>query len=85
MKHVVIFARRPQLGRVKTRLAADIGPIETLRFYRATLNTVSRRLVAGGGWSTWIASFDFDGDPGDPNCPDPVSYTHLTLPTILRV
>ena len=22
-------------------------------------------------WSTWIASFDFDGDPGDPNCPDP--------------
>ena len=24
MKHVVIFARRPQLGRVKTRLAADI-------------------------------------------------------------
>jgi len=54
MKHVVIFARRPQLGRVKTRLAADIGPVETLRFYRATLNTVSRRLAAGGGWSTWI-------------------------------
>ena len=54
MKHVVIFARRPQLGRVKTRLAADIGPVETLRFYRATLNTVSRRLNAGGGWSTWI-------------------------------
>lgn len=54
MKHVVIFARCPQLGRVKTRLAADIGPVETLRFYRATLNTVSRRLASGGGWSTWI-------------------------------
>jgi len=54
MKHVVIFARRPQLARVKTRLAADIGPVETLRFYRATLNTVSRRLNASGGWSTWI-------------------------------
>lgn len=54
MKHVVIFARRPQLGRVKTRLAADIGPVETLRFYRSTLNTVARRLNAGGGWATWI-------------------------------
>jgi uncharacterized protein len=54
MKHVVVFARRPQLGRVKTRLAADIGPVETLRFYRSTLNTVARRLNAGGGWATWI-------------------------------
>ena len=54
MKHVVIFARRPQLGRVKTRLAADIGPVETLRFYRSTLNTVARRLSAHGGWATWI-------------------------------
>lgn len=54
MKHVVIFARRPQLGRVKTRLAADIGPVETLRFYRATLNALARRLKAGGGWATWI-------------------------------
>ena len=55
MKHVVIFARRPQLGRVKTRLAADIGPVETLRFFKSTLNTVARRLSAGGGWATWIA------------------------------
>lgn len=54
MKHVVIFARRPQLGRVKTRLAADIGPVETLRFYRSTLNTVARRLSAAGSWATWI-------------------------------
>lgn len=54
MKHVVIFARRPQLGRVKTRLAADIGPVETLRFYRSTLNKVARRLNSGGGWATWI-------------------------------
>lgn len=54
MKHVVIFARRPQLGRVKTRLAGDIGPVETLRFYRSTLHTVARRLAAGGSWATWI-------------------------------
>ena len=54
MKHVVIFARRPQLGRVKTRLAADIGPVKALRFYRSTLNTVARRLSACAGWVTWI-------------------------------
>lgn len=55
MKHVILFARRPQLGRVKTRLAADIGVVETLRFYRSTLASVSRRLTGAGGWATWIA------------------------------
>lgn len=55
MKHVVLFARRPQLGMVKTRLAADIGPVETIRFYRSTLDRVSRRLTQGQGWATWIA------------------------------
>lgn len=54
MKHVVIFARRPQLGRVKTRLAADIGPVETLWFYRSTLSAVARRLSADRSWTTWI-------------------------------
>jgi len=54
MKHVVIFARRPQLGRVKTRLAADIGPVDTLWFYRSTLSAVARRLSAGQSWTTWI-------------------------------
>lgn len=54
MKHVVIFARRPQLGRVKTRLAVDIGPVETLRFYRSTLKMVARRLSGHAGWTTWI-------------------------------
>lgn len=54
MKHAVIFARRPQLGRVKSRLAAEIGPVNALRFYRATLAAVSRRLSAGESWQTWL-------------------------------
>ncbi|MGB0631148.1 MAG: TIGR04282 family arsenosugar biosynthesis glycosyltransferase [Alphaproteobacteria bacterium] len=54
MKHVVIFARRPQLGRVKTRLARDIGAVEALRFYRSTLAMVTRRLAADRGWNTWL-------------------------------
>ena len=52
MKHVVILARRPQLGCVKTRLARDIGPVETLRFYRSTI-TVTRRLSAGNWQTCW--------------------------------
>ena len=55
MRNLVIFARRPQLGCVKRRLANDIGTVESLRFYRANLFSVSRRLSAGGGWKTWIA------------------------------
>ncbi len=54
MKHAVIFARRPQLGRVKSRLAADIGPVNALRFYRSTLSALCRRLSTGGSWQTWL-------------------------------
>lgn len=41
---VVIFARAPRYGAVKTRLARDIGAVETLRFYRTTLARLARRL-----------------------------------------
>ena len=34
-RHLVIFARAPQFGRVKRRLAATIGPVAAMRFYRA--------------------------------------------------
>ncbi|PPR10565.1 MAG: hypothetical protein CFH41_01552 [Alphaproteobacteria bacterium MarineAlpha11_Bin1] len=54
MKQVVIFARRPQLGRVKTRLARDIGPVEALRFYRSNLTGVTRRVSFGMAWQTWL-------------------------------
>ena len=56
MRHVVIFARRPQLGKVKTRLAADIGAVETLRFYRRTLAGLTRRLGRDPRWRTWIGA-----------------------------
>ena len=45
MKHLVIFARAPQLGRVKRRLAAEIGPMAAARFYRATLAAEIRQLA----------------------------------------
>lgn len=39
---VIIFARAPRYGAVKTRLARDIGSGEALRFYKGTLDRVVR-------------------------------------------
>ncbi|WP_139922564.1 TIGR04282 family arsenosugar biosynthesis glycosyltransferase [Hymenobacter sp. DG01] len=36
-RHLLIFARRPELGRVKTRLAADLGDEAALAVYRQLL------------------------------------------------
>ena len=52
---VVIFARAPRYGAVKTRLARDIGAGETLRFYRRTLATLMRRLESDGRFDIVLA------------------------------
>ncbi len=43
---VLIFARAPRLGTVKRRLAAGIGARAALRFHRAMLFSLARRLRA---------------------------------------
>ena len=43
-RHLVIFARTPQFGRVKRRLAAAVGPVAAMRFYRQTLDRQIRTL-----------------------------------------
>jgi uncharacterized protein len=53
--HVVVFAKAPRLGAVKTRLARDIGAMEALRFYRNNLNALVRRLSRDRRWQTWLA------------------------------
>lgn len=70
MKHVVFFARQPKLGCVKTRLAREIGPVETLRFYRSTLTSVIRRAAAGQSWQTWVSL-----------TPDKADIDHRIFPT----
>lgn len=52
---VVIFARAPRYGAVKTRLARDIGAGETIRFYRSTLARLVRRLSADPRFETVLA------------------------------
>jgi hypothetical protein len=54
-RHLVIFARRPQLGVGKRRLAADVGDVEALRFARTTLDQLIRTLSGDPRWRLWLA------------------------------
>jgi len=53
---VIVFARAPRLGRVKTRLARGAGASAALRFHRLTLAAIVRRLARSGRWETRIAT-----------------------------
>lgn len=48
------MAKAPQLGKAKTRLAADIGKIHALRHYRSMLSRVIRQ-VQDPRWETVVA------------------------------
>ncbi|MEM9472893.1 MAG: TIGR04282 family arsenosugar biosynthesis glycosyltransferase [Pseudomonadota bacterium] len=54
-QHLLVMAKQPRIGRVKTRLGAGIGAMEATRAYRVmladTLNTLSR----DPRWQTWVA------------------------------
>ncbi len=50
---LIIFVKEPRLGRVKTRLAKDIGRFKAWRFYRRTLGVLIKR-VGRGNWKTII-------------------------------
>ena len=52
---VFVFARAPQYGTVKTRLARDIGAGEALRFYRSVLAGLVRRLARDSRFDIVIA------------------------------
>jgi uncharacterized protein len=48
---VIVFARAPRYGMVKTRLARDIGASEALRFYRGELARLLRRIGRDPRWT----------------------------------
>lgn len=54
MRHLVIFARTPQFGRVKRRLARDIGTTEATRFYRAALRRQIEAMARDPRWTVWL-------------------------------
>jgi rSAM/selenodomain-associated transferase 1 len=48
--HLVLFLRAPRLGRVKSRLAAGIGALAALRFYRLVTGKLLRELGRDRRW-----------------------------------
>lgn len=56
-RHLVIFVKAPRLGRVKSRLAREIGAVEATRCYRVLAARAIRRLARDTRWRTslWIA------------------------------
>lgn len=49
------MAKHPAMGRVKRRLAREIGAAEAIRFYRSSLSHTVLRLAADPRWLTVIA------------------------------
>lgn len=52
---VILMVRAPVAGAIKTRLAADIGSAEALRFYRGTTAAMIRRLARDPRWRMVLA------------------------------
>ncbi len=52
---LVVMAKRPGLGRVKTRLGKDIGPVEATRFYRHNLAVLLGRFRGEKRWNTVVS------------------------------
>jgi len=53
-RHLVIFARAPEAGRVKRRLGKEIGAMEAARFYRRILGEQIRRMTRDPRWTVWL-------------------------------
>lgn len=62
-RSLVLFARVPRPGRVKTRLAARLTAAGAASLYGAFLEDAARLYLAPGRWESVLA---VDGDPGDP-------------------
>jgi uncharacterized protein len=54
-RHLVLFARRPRLGQGKRRLAREIGDVAALRFERAMIALLGRRLGRDRRWRLRLA------------------------------
>lgn len=52
---LLVMVKRPELGRVKTRLGREIGAVTATGFYRATSRAVIGRLAADPRWTTSLA------------------------------
>ncbi len=54
-RHLFVFAKAPALGRVKSRLARDVGQVAALAFYRQALGALLARLARDRRWRSLLA------------------------------
>lgn len=54
-RHLVVMARRPAPGRVKSRLAKDIGALAATRVYSQLAGSILRRLGGPVPWRCWLS------------------------------
>ena len=54
-RRLVIFAKSPEMGRVKTRLARDVGLVTATAWYRTTSRRVIADLSRDPRWDTYLA------------------------------
>ena len=52
---LVVMAKEPRMGVVKTRLGRDIGAVQATAFYRITMGNVLRRLSCDPRFETVLA------------------------------
>ena len=63
--HLIVFAKAPRLGAVKTRLARDVGAVQAVSFCRSATTALLRRVGDDPRWNTLLAvSPDRDADAG---------------------
>jgi uncharacterized protein len=74
-RHLVVFAKEPMMGRVKTRLGHDIGILLATKFYRRTVADVLRHLGNDSRWKCWLALSPDKAIQGKPFWPN--SFTAL--------
>ena len=55
MRHLVIMVKEPRPGRVKTRLAREIGNVPAAWWFRHQSARLIRRLARDPRWQTWLA------------------------------
>ncbi|MDA0703216.1 MAG: TIGR04282 family arsenosugar biosynthesis glycosyltransferase [Proteobacteria bacterium] len=62
-RNLIIFAKAPRYGAVKSRLAAGIGEAAALRFYRATTDGLIRRVARDPRWRStiWVTPDGYAG------------------------
>ncbi len=63
--HLIVFAKAPRLGAVKTRLSRDVGAVAAVSFCRSATASLLRRVGTDPRWNTMlVVSPDRDAEIG---------------------